>query len=363
MEQCTFCGKYINQNDRHYTSPSGYVCFECGYEFYKTVNALTLQNGYDEIDSFTEYKPKKIVEYLNKHVIGQDIVKETLAIAVYNHYKRLKKDTVYPNIKLEKSNILLAGPSGSGKTHLCKTIAKFFDVPFVIVDATTFTQAGYIGEDIESMLTRLYLEANSSISKTEKGIIFIDEIDKIAARPTLGRDASGLGVQQALLKFLEGSIVNTPTELTKRPDKPSIEINTDNILFICSGAFVGLDEITEESLINFGLIPELIGRLPIKVKTEKLTEQNIRDILVTPENSILMQYKKLFMMDNIKLEVKPDALDEIARICFNSKLGARNIRTIFEQVLHDGMFHLPGSGRKTFPITKEYVQKQLKLEQ
>jgi ATP-dependent Clp protease ATP-binding subunit ClpX len=362
MEYCLLCNEYVNTKDRYYTSPNGYICFKCGYDLINMTSNLTLHNGYDEIDSFTQYKPKAIVEYLNKHVIGQNNVKETLAIAVYNHYKRIKKDTIYPNIKLEKSNILLAGPSGSGKTLLCKTIAKLFDVPFVIVDATTFTQAGYIGEDIESMLTKLYLEANSSISKTEKGIVFIDEIDKIASKPTIGRDASGLGVQQALLKFLEGSIVNTPTELGKRTDKNVVQINTDNILFICSGAFVNLDEITEDSLINFGLIPELIGRLPIKIKTDKLTEQNIRDILVTPENSILMQYKKLFMMDNIKLEVKPEALDEIAHICYESTLGARNIRTIFERILHDGMFNLPGSNRKTFTISKEYVQKQLKKE-
>lgn len=361
MEQCLLCNEYVNTSDRHYSTSSGLVCFKCGFELHNMANNLVLQNGYDEIDSFTEYKPKKIVEYLNKHVIGQNEVKETLALAVYNHYKRLKKDTVYPNIKLEKSNILLAGPSGSGKTHLCKTIAKFFDVPFVIVDAMTFTQAGYVGEDVESMLTKLYLESNSSISRTEKGIIFIDEIDKIAARPTIGRDASGLGVQQALLKFLEGSVVNTPTTLDKRHDKDYIQINTENILFICSGAFIGLDEITEDSLINFGLIPELLGRLPIKVKTNTLTQSDIKNIISVPENNILSQYKKLFMMDNIKLEVKPDALDLISEVCYKSKLGARNIRTVFETILHDPMFYLPGSNRKNFSLTVDYVKEKLKL--
>ena len=359
LDYCLLCNKVVNTLETHFRSENGVVCYQCGSELQSMVNGLSLQ-GDTTTKSFLEYKPKTIVNYLDKYVIGQEQVKETLAIAVYNHYKRLKKDTVYPNIKLEKSNILLAGPSGSGKTHICKTIAKLFDVPFVMVDATTFTQAGYIGEDIESMLTKLYLEANSSIERTEQGIIFIDEIDKIAAVPTIGRDASGLGVQQALLKFLEGSVVNTPTTLNKQTNKNFVQINTENILFICSGAFVNLSNINSDSLISFGLIPELIGRLPIKIQTSKLTKDNLKDILTKPENCIISQYKKLFAMDNIKLYIKDDAIDKIAEDCFNSNLGARGLRTYLEQVLHDSMFNLPGTSTKRLSVEKAFIDEVMK---
>ena len=261
----------------------------------------------------------------------------------------------------DKSNILLIGPSGSGKTLICKTIAKILDVPFVICDATTFTQAGYIGEDVESMLTKLYLTSGCDKEKTERGIIFIDEIDKISEVKTTGRDASGLGVQQALLKFLEGSIVNTPTVLGKHPNVETIEINTENILFVCSGAFVKLIDTSVESLINFGLIPEILGRLPIIIQTNKLTKENIKDIITKPKNNIVQQYKELFKLDNIELCFSDDSIDYIVEQCYNSKLGARNIRSIFENIFYEDMFNLPGSNRKRLIVNKSYIEKQLKL--
>lgn len=353
MEHCLLCGEYINTKDTHYTSPNGFICSKCAMEMYSMTNSLTIHYGNDDLDSFTEYKPKSIVKYLDKFVIGQDEVKKTLSVAVYNHYKRLKKNSVYPNIKLEKSNILLGGPSGSGKTHICKTIAKYFDVPFVIVDATTFTQAGYIGEDIESMLTKLYIESGCSINRAEKGIVFIDEIDKIAAKPGLMRDASGLGVQQALLKFLEGSIVNVPTTLGK-DKKDVIQMNTENILFICSGAFIGCNVENIGELINFGLIPEFIGRLPIKITTTKLTKTDILNILTNTENCLLSQYKKLFMMDNIKLEIAGDVLEEIVNMCYTSGLGARALRTYMEKLLLPKMFEIPQT--KRLRIDKNYFE-------
>lgn len=352
MENCSFCGTFINTNEEHYTTPNGYVCVKCGKEMFSMVNSFVLHNS-NSSNTFENYKPKTIAKYLDRFVIGQNNVKETLSVAIYNHYKRLKKDTVYPNIKLEKSNILLAGPSGSGKTHICKTIAKLFDVPFVIVDATTFTQAGYIGEDIESMLTKLYLESGCSISKTETGIIFIDEVDKIATKPSLGRDASGLGVQQALLKFLEGSKVNVPTSLSKEK-KDIIQINTENILFICSGAFLGCNVENISELYNFGLIPEFIGRLPIKIQTSVLTKANIKDILTKTENNLLSQYKKLFMMDNIKLEITDEVLDVIVDRCYNSGLGARALRTFMEKLLLPKMFDIPQT--KRLRIDKNYIE-------
>jgi ATP-dependent Clp protease ATP-binding subunit ClpX len=301
-------------------------------------------------------KPIDIYNKLNEYVIGQDEAKKTLSIAICNHYKRLKSSII------EKSNILMIGPSGSGKTLLCKTLAKVLDVPFVICDATTFTQAGYIGEDVESMLTKLYIESGCDIHRTESGIIFIDEIDKISEVKTMGRDASGLGVQQALLKFLEGSKVNVPTKLGKHQNCETIEINTDNILFICSGAFVNLNEHTIDGLIDFGLIPEMIGRLPIIVETNGLSQEDIKRIITEPKNNILEQYKEIFRLDGIELKFKEDAIELICKICYESKLGARGIRSVFEAILKDAMFNSPGK-RKQFIVSVTTVRFALKISE
>lgn len=360
MTNCLLCSNQINTFiDIYYKTPNGSVCKACGDELFDLTKGFELVNNVKSSLNKFNLTPKEIFNKLNEYVIGQDDAKKTLSIAVYNHYKRLKLNN--KGIQIDKSNILLIGPSGSGKTLICKTIAKILDVPFVICDATTFTQAGYIGEDVESMLTKLYLTSGCDKEKTERGIIFIDEIDKISEVKTTGRDASGLGVQQALLKFLEGSIVNTPTVLGKHPNVETIEINTENILFVCSGAFVKLIDTSVESLINFGLIPEILGRLPIIIQTNKLTKENIKDIITKPKNNIIQQYKELFKLDNIELCFSDDSIDYIVEQCYNSKLGARNIRSIFENIFYEDMFNLPGSNRKRLIVNKSYIEKQLKL--
>jgi ATP-dependent Clp protease ATP-binding subunit ClpX len=356
MTNCLLCSEQINTFiESYYKTPNGSVCKKCGDELFAMTKGFELMNVYTPLTNRFNLTPVQIYEKLNEYVIGQYDAKKTLSVAIYNHYKRLNS-----NIHIDKSNILMIGPSGSGKTLLCKTIAKLLDVPFVICDATTFTQAGYIGEDVESMLTKLYIASGYDTAKTERGIIFIDEIDKISEVKTLGRDASGLGVQQALLKFLEGSTVNVPTKLGKQQNCEHVEINTDNILFVCSGAFVNLKEVNVESLINFGLIPEMLGRLPIIVKTNELTKEDIKRIITEPKNNILQQYIDLFKLDGIKLTFKEDALELIYDICYESKLGARGIRSVFEAVLKDAMFTGPGN-RKTFIVSKTTVKHALKL--
>lgn len=356
MTDCLLCTNKINTfTDDYYRTPNGNVCKCCGDELFKMTEGfeLILNNIIEpEINLKT---PKEIYNYLNEYVIGQEDVKKSISIAVYNHYKRIGHNT-----HIDKSNILLIGPSGSGKTHICKTIAKLLDVPFVICDATTFTQAGYIGEDVESMLTKLYIASDKSINKTEKGIIFIDEIDKIATRPSLGRDAAGLGVQQALLKFLEGSKVSVPVSLNKQ-EKDIIEINTENILFVCSGAFVNLLHFDTDNLVSFGLIPELIGRLPIRISTEKLSVEDIRKILTEPKDNIISQYKELFKIDKIDLSFSEDSLQLISEVCYNDKLGIRGLKTTLEKILKEPMFELPGSSRKRLNIKKEYITNVLNL--
>jgi ATP-dependent Clp protease ATP-binding subunit ClpX len=359
MTNCLLCSEQINTFlEQYYKTPNGSVCKKCGDELFGMTKGFELMNTDVDVKQKFDLKPVQIYEKLNDYIIGQDDAKKTLSIAVYNHYKRLtlKKSNIY----IDKSNILIIGPSGSGKTLLCKTIAKLLDVPYVICDATTFTQAGYIGEDVESMLTKLYIASDYDIEKTERGIIFIDEIDKISEVKTMGRDASGLGVQQALLKFLEGSKVNVPTKLGRHPQCDNIEINTDNILFICSGAFVNLNEISVENLINFGIIPEMLGRLPIIVKTNELTRDDIKRIITEPKNNILQQYVELFKLDGIELKFKDEALELIYDKCYESKLGARGIRTIFEIILKDAMFSGPGK-RKKFIVSETTVKHTLKL--
>ena len=354
MQECLLCNRIIKDLDKHYRTVNGVVCKECAEEIFSMANGLTLVDPIEDmmVESSCP-KPKELYNKLNEYVIGQDDAKKTLSIAVYNHYKRLRSD------KIDKSNILMIGPSGSGKTLLCKTLAKFLSVPFVICDATTFTQAGYIGEDVESMLTKLYIESGYDIKSTERGIIFIDEIDKISEVKTTGRDASGLGVQQALLKFLEGSKVNVPTKLGKQQNCDTIVIDTNNILFVCSGAFVNLKEHSIDGLIDFGLIPELIGRLPIIVETKELSQEDIKRIITEPKNNILDQYKELFRLDGIELMFNEDALELIYKACYESKLGARGIRSVFETVLKDAMFNIPGK-RKKFIVTKTIVENSLK---
>lgn len=357
IQDCLLCSAYIDTvNDTYYRTPNGYVCKKCGDELHAMTKGFELIEPEYRKQTTRSLKPKDIYNKLNEYVIGQDEAKKTLSIAVCNHYKRLKSSII------EKSNILMIGPSGSGKTLLCKTLAKVLDVPFVICDATTFTQAGYIGEDVESMLTKLYIESGCDIHRTESGIIFIDEIDKISEVKTMGRDASGLGVQQALLKFLEGSKVNVPTKLGKHQNCETIEINTDNILFICSGAFVNLYEHTIDGLIDFGLIPEMIGRLPIIVETNELSQEDIKRIITEPKNNILEQYKEIFRLDGIELKFKEDALELIYKICYESKLGARGIRSVFEAILKDAMFNAPGK-RKQFIVSTTTVKFALKISE
>ena len=336
-------------------------------------------------------KPKEINDFLNQYVIGQDDAKKYLSVAVYNHYKRLAQDA--DDIDIEKSNIILVGPTGTGKTLLAKTIARLLNVPFTIVDATVLTQAGYVGEDIESLLTRLLQVADYDVAKAEKGIVFIDEIDKIARKgdnPSITRDVSGEGVQQGLLKLLEGSVVNVPPQGgRKHPEQRMIPVNTKNILFICGGAFDGIEQkiahrlnthvvgystdqgrqrikrenylqyVMPQDLKSFGLIPEIIGRLPILTNLEPLDREALRRVLTEPKNAIVRQYQKLFAMDGVELSFDDAALDLIVDKAIEYKLGARGLRSIVETIMIDSMFEIPSSDDQSFTVTREYALEQL----
>jgi len=340
-------------------------------------------------------KPKEIKSFLDQYVIGQDRAKKLLSVAVYNHYKRVIHNVIEKSddgVELEKSNILLVGPTGTGKTLLAKTIAKMLYVPFTIVDATVLTEAGYVGEDVESILSRLLQEADYDSQQAELGIVFIDEIDKISRKsdnPSITRDVSGEGVQQALLKLLEGSVVNVPPQGgRKHPEQEFVHINTENILFICGGAFEGIEriiaqrkntqvigfaneekeQVDKENLLQYveaqdirkyGLIPEIVGRLPVIMHLDNLDRDALKRILTEPKNAILRQYEKMFELDGIKLNIDPEVLDVIVDTAIKEKLGARGLRSICERIMNDAMYEAPSSKRKTFRLTAAYAKEKL----
>ena len=400
VESCAFCGRPANQSEVMIPSginPDVFLCAECADaihdilgEFRGTSKEKNKNESSLELKEIP--KPKEICKFLDQYVIGQESAKRYLSVAVYNHYKRLSQPRE-DDVDIEKSNIIIVGPTGTGKTLLAKTIARMLDVPFTIVDATVLTQAGYVGEDIESLLTRLLQAADYDVAKAERGIVFIDEIDKIARKgdnPSITRDVSGEGVQQGLLKLLEGSIVNVPPQGgRKHPEQRMIPVDTKNILFICGGAFDGIERkiaqrlnthvvgysidqarqrinrdnylsyVAPQDLKSFGLIPEIIGRLPILTHLDPLDRDALRRVLTEPKNATTRQYEKLFAIDGVKLKFEPEALDMIVDKAIEYKLGARGLRAIVETVMIDSMFELPSTQKKTFTVTAGYVLDKL----
>lgn len=392
--RCSFCGRSEDEVGFLITGVNGCICDSCSEQAHEIVQEAMRQKGSNTDLNLAELpKPKDIKDFLDQYVIGQDDAKRYLSVAVYNHYKRLLQPSSKDDVEIEKSNIIMVGSTGTGKTLLARTIAKLLHVPFTIVDATVLTEAGYVGEDIESILTRLLQVADYNVAEAERGIVFIDEIDKIARKgdnPSITRDVSGEGVQQGLLKLLEGSIVNVPPQGgRKHPEQKLIPVNTKNILFICGGAFDGIERkiaqrlntnvvgygaakekvkidranlmqyIAPQDLKAFGLIPEIIGRLPILTYLNPLDRTALRNILTEPKNSIIKQYIKLFEMDGVKLEFQPEVFDYIVDKAIEYKLGARGLRSIVETIVMDAMFEVPSHKVDTFVITLDYAKEQM----
>ena len=397
VEYCSFCGRAEAETQVLIRGMAGNICNYCVEQANIIIEEALGSNKTSKekkgaSGEMTLKTPQEIKEFLDQYVIGQDFTKKILSVAVYNHYKRLQQPNADDEVEIQKSNVIMVGETGTGKTLVARTIAKMLNVPIAIVDATVLTEAGYVGEDVESILTRLLQAADYDVEKAERGIVFIDEIDKIARKsdnPSITRDVSGEGVQQALLKLLEGSIVNVPPKGgRKHPDQKYIEVNTEHILFIAGGAFDGIERVISKrlnmqavgynsskntqvdrknlvqyiipkDLKDFGLIPEIIGRLPVLTYMNPLDKHTLRMILTEPKNAIIKQYKKLFEMDGIKFDIKEEALDFIVEKALEYKLGARGLRSLCENILTDAMFELPSSNVKKLVVTKQYAEEKL----